>query len=608
MEHESNATPNPKKPSPYFTPPKEIETRKRTEGPRNWISAPESGSDLQNPVSYAKTRSLTPLRCQIPEKPGDTCIGEDSFLGSPLPSVSYGSRSLSPSLLFSFSVWLVLPMPLCELCLVLSVVCPNIQYKSLVRILVYIHYQFAKTQRADKERRAKMHSSLKGEFTYETSSDEAGEFLKEVSIGGGKTMTLPPLLDKALITEKVGAWGHGCSQVRKFSRKSKPHLYVLAFDSDLLSKISEDVDAHIRKQSRTDEMLHVEESYNSFLIEESTLIEAKDYRIPAKPKDYEKGNKVVIIDGFKHPYWPFAVPMFEGKVSNLTTSRKRIYAMIRYLASRYRIRGFFKTVKGLERVCLVDIKSSHPTMLIYVLRTYLLKQQNKGVVVDNALYELDQYAELIHTGLLYEDIQGKEKRQESKIAFQKFLNDEAWHYPIIKEWFERRFPELGCIIVKFQENSANPNSPISRLCERLQVPEAKIIMRMVEHCRKFGIPVIPVVDEIMVPESKGEMMAEILLNTIHSIAGVEGGVSVDYYDENAEDFSREVRHRYSQEKESIISPPMKAIPPCPEDLCPDCWSENKAILIASSFPCKHIKDNVAKFPIHPKGDTGTNAG
>jgi hypothetical protein len=47
---------------------------------------------------------------------------------------------------------------------------------------------------------------------------------------------------------------------------------------------------------------------------------------------------------------------------------------------------------------------------------------------------------------------------------------------------------------------------------------------------------------------------------------------------------------------------------CPGDLCPDCWSDNKAMLIASSFPCKHLKGNVTSFPIHPKGETESDAG
>ena len=47
---------------------------------------------------------------------------------------------------------------------------------------------------------------------------------------------------------------------------------------------------------------------------------------------------------------------------------------------------------------------------------------------------------------------------------------------------------------------------------------------------------------------------------------------------------------------------------CPDDLCPNCWSENKAMLIASSFPCKHLKGNVTSFPIHPKGETESDAG
>ena len=60
--------------------------------------------------------------------------------------------------------------------------------------------------------------------------------------------------------------------------------------------------------------------------------------------------------------------------------------------------------------------------------------------------ELDDYQALIESGILYEAIQGSEKKKNSKLTFQKWLNGEGWHYQVINNWFEQEFTELFLII------------------------------------------------------------------------------------------------------------------------------------------------------------------
>ncbi|MBT3482822.1 MAG: hypothetical protein HN457_15475, partial [Opitutales bacterium] len=68
--------------------------------------------------------------------------------------------------------------------------------------------------------------------------------------------------------------------------------------------------------------------------------------------------------------------------------------------------------------------------------------------------------------------------------------------------------------------------------------EAKIVMRAVGLFGRISLPVVPIIDEVIVPESTGKDAAYELQNIIYEETDIKSVLSVDYYDENAEDFSR----------------------------------------------------------------------
>ena len=90
--------------------------------------------------------------------------------------------------------------------------------------------------------------------------------------------------------------------------------------------------------------------------------------------------------------------------------------------------------------------------------------------------ELDDYQALIESGILYEAIQGSEKKKKknSKVTFQKWLNGEGWHYQVINNWFEQEFTELFLIIRGWKKH--DQYTPFHLHLRRL---EAKIVIRTV---------------------------------------------------------------------------------------------------------------------------------
>jgi hypothetical protein len=90
-------------------------------------------------------------------------------------------------------------------------------------------------------------------------------------------------------------------------------------------------------------------------------------------------------------------------------------------------------------------------------------------------------------------------------------------------------------------------------------------------CLEWGFDAQILGDELEVPESQIMRVKDLMLDLIFKHTGLEGWVKVTIHDKEDQ------RFRYQTKA------------PCPEDLCPNCWSENKAIRIESPFPCGHIK-------------------
>lgn len=109
-------------------------------------------------------------------------------------------------------------------------------------------------------------------------------------------------------------------------------------------------------------------------------------------------------------------------------------------------------------------------------------------------------------------------------------------------------------------------------------------MQAVKFCHDRSIPAVPIIDEIMVPESEGEKVALQLLSLLNQQFSLKAVVSVDYHDSNAEDFAREEVFRYQGP-----STQDEVLTPCPDGYCPDCWDNNCAYLLNSPFPCSHVR-------------------
>jgi hypothetical protein len=564
---------------------------KRIQG--KWVPGTESRFD--NPEesskreSHAQNGNRIPLRCEIPSKVGHTSNGGgviddiddgggntllSNTVAAALPDLSHNGYALSIPKEATVALYLVVPTPVEELFRRLIDHGARFHYKAFLKVCVYLHNQLYKSKT----------QGLGGKF--ETSGIEARQFVKQLSINGNN-IALPKVLDNIGVTRKAGKYVVAeQAQRREFAEWTTESFIILPHHPKWLNKIDDGIQAMFEDYYNRPELLHIKNSYNGLSYYDSDILELMElYSLSKKSKKWG------------HHHKRNAEALLAEQVWYLRPKANFVYARVRSFPSSFRIKGFFDYNGRHERVCLVDIKSSHPTLLCRILRDYLLKQQNKGTIVDNALLELGEYQALVESGKMYEAIQGEERRKDSKLKFQKWLNGEGWHYQVINQWFEKEFAELFCIIRSFKDH--DQYTPFHVHLRRL---EAKIVMLTVGLFGRISIPAVPIIDELMVPESRGEDAAYKLQNIILDKTEIRGVLSVDYYDATQEGFAREVI--YNQ----FSSFSGRTTTPCPADLCPHCWNENKMMRIESPFPCKHLKGKVAGFPIHPKGNTESDAG
>jgi hypothetical protein len=65
---------------------------------------------------------------------------------------------------------------------------------------------------------------------------------------------------------------------------------------------------------------------------------------------------------------------------------------------------------------------------------------------------------------------------------------------------------------------------------------------------RISLPAVPIIDEVMVPESRGEDAAYKLQNIIFNKTQIRAVLSADYYDSTQEGFAREVTYQYKSPK------------------------------------------------------------
>ncbi len=499
---------------------------------RKWPT--RSDSHLEERINQEKRESgflsgnRTYLKCNLGPKVGYTgnggpgSVGVGVRLSQPIdypntftPYLCHLNGSLKPVKSATKSLFLVMPITAADLYKRLCDHSVSFRYKTFVKICLYVHSQRCKTKSQD----------LDGLF--ETSGDEAKRWVKKLSVSG-QDVALPKVLDDIGLTRAKRGYTPGEQALRReFVGGDGSCFEILPYETDWISReVEPKLKGMYKGFFERPELVWVKDSYSKLSFRKTDLKDVSERYTQSK-----ENNEW----GFHHK--KLADRMLEGKPSRLSFKRGGVYVEARSLPSKCRLRGFFDFGSSIERVCLVDMKSSHPMFLTKVLDDYLQKQQDKGVIVDNAMYELGKYAKLISNGTLYESIQGPEKRKDSKLKFQKWLNGEGWHYKEIDDWFRRSFAELHCIIRGFKKNDTKSDTPIHKHLRRI---EADVVMRMIQHCKGFGIPVVPIIDELMVPESKGRMIAEVMLNVIDTQNGIKGRATIDYYDETETNCVREV--------------------------------------------------------------------
>ena len=478
-------------------------------------------------IRPSKSGNRTHLKCNLASKAGHTSNGglrggvdvnagevklyPAAFPSTHSPFICSGNKVLKPPKEAIHSIFLWMPIFAFDLYATLRSIGVNPHYKTFVQVCIYIHCQWQKTK----------DQQLGGFF--ETSGQEAKCFVKELSVNGHNT-ALPKILDDIELTRKKPGYIISEQAIRReFVGNSRDRFELLPCNLEWVESIERKLRQLFDSYLERRELVHIKNSYDSLSFLDSDLEEIANRYTKSK----ESGE-------WGCHYAAYAESVLSGEPWQFSPNGNRVYAYARNFPSDFRIRGFFDYKGSGERVCLVDLKSSHPTMLAKVLRDYLSKRRNGPESVENALLELDEYSSLIHSGKLYESIQGPEKRKDSKFKFQKWLNGEGWHYQEVNDWFQRLFPELFCIIRSFKNRES-----FTALHSHFRRIEAAAIMQAVKFCHDRSIPAVPIIDEIMVPESEGEKVALQLLSLLNQQFSLKAVVSVDYHDSNAEDFARE---------------------------------------------------------------------
>ncbi len=328
---------------------------------------------------------------------------------------------------------------------------------------------------------------------FEASRDLASDYVSRVTLKGGGTICLLPLMCRIGVLEKVSCHSvedHRASKYRFLLSNWKTSKIHLTKTSRKKTKA-----AKTRRQQRIDkdsERNWVQESLNSSNLEERFL------------------------EGLG-PGYLGSVKSIRSKNPWLKTNHGRITTAYSNLPSNTREQI---TING-EQVSRLDLTSSHLLMLARYFED-LIRDGNDPVANYPRFVELEEFRKLLESDDPYKALIPHIDRKKAKQEIQVFLNGTKNGYSRTgHQAVKDLFPRLAKTILSHLKSK--PLGPI------LQTYENRVIRRVISRLKSLGIMVIPCVDEIIIPWSHRETAIHTFSEVVYEMTGVNpriGGVRI----------------------------------------------------------------------------------
>jgi hypothetical protein len=413
-----------------------------------------------------------------------------------------------------------------------------------------------------KKKRSKQNPSLRDSpKSFEMTTKESRKFLNRITFEKGqakKTTTLMAFLEDTKIITKI-----------KVGRKTHPSRgTTYAFTCKRFKTYEVQINPHFIPNAKERVSDLIEERSNHPLVE---IYKANVALYSLSDEDIERLPYYIGFDAAGEPKF------YESQYLELKNWDGAVNAKPGCYHSVYsRIPDVFRVRRRDENgvyLALADISSAHAVFLHKLFADEIERGQKAGKNVTQDKYELGQFGKDIEQGRLYDKF--------AKKPFLSLLNafEGIELVEEIVEDLRREYPALALRLSNAKRRNKNKLYHLLHPMVNALMEEAVLV------CKEWGFDPMILGDELDVPEHEALRVKDLLLDLIFEHTGLETWVKVT---------TREGDQRFRYQTKT----------PCPEDLCPHCWNENKAIRIASPFPCKHIKEKT-DCQIQPKERLGS---
>ena len=398
-----------------------------------------------------------------------------------------------------------------------------------------------------KKKRAKLNPSLRNDpKSFEVTKEESRKFFNRVNFGDCQprksTTFLNFLVEIGVITK-----------IKSARRTSPSRGATYAFTCDRFKEYPISVSPDYIEKSKAKVTAMIKERDNHPLVQ---IYRANVKQYSLSEEDIERLPYYIGLDDEGEPkfYEPqyLSIKNWDGITKAKRGSYHSIYSQI---PDVFRVRR--RDENGVY-LALVDISSAHAVFLYWLLKVEILRDKEKGLNVEKDLYEIEQFGKDVSLRRLYDKF--------AKKPFLSLLN--AWDgieaVEEVANDFQRQYP----LTAQRLSNTKSRNK--NKLYHLLHPMVNALMEEAVWVCKEWGFDAMILGDELDVPEHEALRVKDLLLDLIFEHTGLETWVKVT---------TREGDQRFRYQTKA----------PCPEGLCPNCWSENKAIRIESPFPCGHIK-------------------